>query len=399
MIYALRKFSSGHERRANSGEKGLMATAEWTLAGATRQSRLQCWTLFGFLAAAILAAELRFVTVIDWSNPTDIRWLMGINWRLSAPYFLLTFAASPLQRLFPGKATRWLLANRRYLGLSFAVGAFCQIPPIVTLALRFQPSLADIHSASSQFGEDCIYLTLVLMTVTSFRATKRHLSRTMWRRLHASGIYLLAGLYGVSYVYAALYETNSTYVVLGAAFVIVWGLRAAVWWRRRTELGGRKVFWALAGLTNGVMLAAWSWFGIESDATLRVVLAIAMVLACTMLLISLAASPLERAWPHRTTSRLVTERDHFFVAYALALAWYVAFAFAGRVTVLPSQAVALPLPLAVASACGILTLGMLLLLARDLASGRQAFARVRLAGNMAVAVLLTVGLVLGRQTA
>src|ERR1700686_4052217 len=180
-------FQAVTNNRRIAREKDLMATAEWTLAGIARQSRLQGWTLFGFLAAALLAAELRFVSVIDWSNPTDIRWLIGINWRLSAPYFLLTFAASPLQRLFPGKATRWLLANRRYLGLSFAVGAFCQIPPIVTLALRFQPSLADIHSASSQFGEDCIYLTLVLMTVTSFRATNRHLSRTMWRRPHAGG--------------------------------------------------------------------------------------------------------------------------------------------------------------------------------------------------------------------
>jgi sulfoxide reductase heme-binding subunit YedZ len=373
-----------------------MATAELALAGAVRRTRLQGWPLFSFLAACFLAAELRLVTVIDWSSPDDIRWLMGINWRLAAPYFLLTFAASPLYRLFPGSTTRWLLANRRYVGLAFAVGAFCQLLPIVTLALRFRPALADIHSASSQFGEDCIYLTLVLMSVTSFRATSKHLSRKTWRRLHSSGMYLLAGLYGVTYVYSALYETDVTYVVLGAAFVIAWALRAAVWWRQRAELRGGKVFWALAGLTNGVMLAAWSWFGIESDTTLRVVLAIATVLACTMLLVSLAAGPLERLWSHRTSARLVTERDHFFIAYAVALAWYVAFAFVGRVTAAPVHAKALPLPLPVAIACGILTLGMLVLLARDFAFGRQAFASVRPTAHIALASLLVVGLVLGR---
>ncbi len=376
-----------------------MATAELAFVGAARRTRLQGWTLFWFLAACLLAAELRLVSVIDWSNPADIRWLMGINWRLAAPYFLFTFAASPLHQLFPGRATRWLLTNRRYVGLAFAVGAFCQLLPIATLALRFQPALADIHSASSQFGEDCIYLTLVLMSVTSFRATSRHLSRKTWRRLHSSGMYLLAGLYGVTYVYSALYETDAMYVVLGTAFLTVWGLRAAVWWRRRAELRGRKVFWALAGLTNGVMLVAWSWFGIESDVTLRVVLAIATALACTMFLVSLAAGPLERLWSHRTTARLVTERDHFFVAYAVALAWYVAFALAGRVTVAPVHTMALPLPLPVAIACGILTIGMLLLLARDLAFGRHAFASVRLAAHMAVAALLAVGLVLGRHAA
>jgi sulfoxide reductase heme-binding subunit YedZ len=358
-----------------------MASADWTL-GTALPTRLQGWTLFWFLAAALLAIEIGLVSVIDWSNPDDIRWLMGINWRLSAPYFLLTFAASPLQRLFPGKATRWLLANRRYVGVSFAVGAFCQIPPIVTLALRFRPSLADIHSASSQFGEDFIYLTLVLMTVTSFRTANRHLSLTAWRRLHSSGIYLLAGLYTVSYVYDALYATNPTYVVFGTAFVIVWWLRVAVWWRRRAELGGRKVFWALAGLTSGFMLAAWSWFGIESSETLRVVLGIAMALVCTLFLVSFAAHPLERLWRNRITSWLVTEREHFFVAYALALVWYVAFALAGRVTVVPPHAEGLPLPLPAAAACGILTAGMLL------------FGRFRLTGHIAVAMLLGTGMAL-----
>jgi hypothetical protein len=212
-----------------------MAADEWALATGVRRLRLEGWILFGFLAAALLTVELRFVSVIDWSNPIDIRWLMGINWRLAAPYFLLTFAASPLRQLFPSRVTRWLLANRRYVGLAFAVGAFCQIPPIVTLARHFQPALADIHSASSQFGEDCIYLTITLMAVTSFRVTSRYLTRTAWRRLHASGMYLLAGLYGVSYVYFALHETTATYVLLATAFVIVWGLRAAVWWSRRAD--------------------------------------------------------------------------------------------------------------------------------------------------------------------
>src|ERR1019366_8535620 len=72
-----------------------------------------------------------------------------------------------------------------------------------------------------------------------------------------------------------------------------------------------------------------------------------------------------------------------------------------RAAVAPSHAVALPLPLplAVATACGILTVGMLVLLACDLASARHVFAKVRLAAQMALIVLLTVGLVLGRQTA
>ena len=98
-------------------------------------------------------------------------------------------------------------------------------------------------------------------------------------------------------------------------------------------------------------------------------------------------------------ARLVIERDHFFAAYAIALVWYVGLALVRRVTVVPSHAVVLPLPLAIAVTCGILTLGMLLLLARDLASGRHLSARVRLAAHMGVAALFTIGVVLGPQTA
>jgi hypothetical protein len=143
------------------------------------------------------------------------------------------------------------------------------------------------------------------------------------------------------------------------------------------------------------MLAAWSWFGIETDATLRIVLAIAASLACTMFVVSFAAAPLERLTRSRTAGWLVSERDHFFVAYAIALAWYTFFALAGRVTVVPSHSVSLPLPLAVVTMCGILTSTLLLFRSRALVSGRDLFTRFRPPTHVAVAVLLVAGFSLG----
>ena len=335
------------------------AVADSIPAGHALRFRLQGWPLFFILSAAILTAELRLVTALDWSNPDDIRWLMGMNWRLAAPYFLLTFTASPLQRLFPGRTTRWLLANRRYLGLAFASGALCQLAPIATLALRFPTDLADIHSSSSQFGEDTIYLTLVLMTVTSFRVASRHISNVTWRRLHSAGIYLLGGLYGVSYVYFALNEPTFIYVLFGIAFVVAWGLRAAVWWRRRTELHGRKLFWVLAGTTNGAMLASWSYFGIEKDRGVRVVLSVALAIAALMLCLSLLAAVSTRLRA-RIAPALEAERRHFLWILVLALLWYVAFAMAARVTLVPAHAPLLPLPLWIPAAAALVAAGVLM---------------------------------------
>jgi methionine sulfoxide reductase heme-binding subunit len=313
-------------------------------AGTALRLRLRGWPLFWVLAATLLAAELRLVTVINWSSAPDIRWLMGMNWRLSAPYFLLTFTASPLQRLFPNRTTRWLLVNRRYFGLAFAVGALCQLAPITTLALRFRPALADIHSESSQFGEDVIYLTLVLMTVTSFRAVSRYLSPTTWRRLHSAGIYLLGGLYGVSYVYFALNKPTVTYVLLGVAFTLAWGLRVAMWWRRRAELHGRKLLWVLVGITNGAMLASWSYFGIERDRGIRVVLAVALAIACVMLSLTLITAAFA-SLGSRISPALASERTHFYSIFVLALIWYVVFAVAARFTLAPAHISLVPVPL------------------------------------------------------
>lgn len=321
--------------------------------------RLQGWPLFWILAALLLAVESRLVTVVDWSSATDIRWLIGMNWRLAAPYFLLTFTASPLQRLYPARITRWLLVNRRYFGLAFAVGAFCQIAPIVTLALRFRPSLADIHAESSQYGEDLIYLTLVLMSVTSFQVTTRYLSLRTWRRLHSTGIYLLGGLYGANYLYFALNEPSIIYSLLCLAFVAAWSLRAAVWWRRRSELHGRRLFWLLAGITNGAMLVSWSYFGIEQDRGIRVVLGVALAIACIMLGLSLIAVASARLRT-RISFAFASELKNFVWIFVLALTWYAAFAVAARFTLVPAHVPALPVPLSLVFAAALIGTGALI---------------------------------------
>jgi len=40
--------------------------------------------------------------------------------RTSMALFLLAFTASALYRFWPGRVTRWIRQNRRYLGVSFA---------------------------------------------------------------------------------------------------------------------------------------------------------------------------------------------------------------------------------------------------------------------------------------
>jgi hypothetical protein len=63
---------------------------------------LQRWRLFWLLAALASIVELIAWRTVDWRSSEDLELLIGFNWRLATPYFLLVFFASPLQRVFPG---------------------------------------------------------------------------------------------------------------------------------------------------------------------------------------------------------------------------------------------------------------------------------------------------------
>jgi hypothetical protein len=96
-----------------------------------------------------------------------------------------------------------------------------QLVTIAILGTRFRPELDDIHADSFQYVEDLIFVNLMLMAVTSFRPVSRHLSPAPWWRPHSTGIYLLGGLFSVNFLYFTLTETNTTYLVIMSAFVLL----------------------------------------------------------------------------------------------------------------------------------------------------------------------------------
>ena len=147
---------------------------------------LQRWRLFWLLAALASIVELTLWRTVDWRSSEDLELLIGFNWRLAAPYFLFVFFASPLQRVFPGVLSRWLLGNRRYLGLAFAVVCGWQVATIVLLGRRYPDTLASIHANPFQYLEDVIFAMIAVMTLTSFGAVNRHISAATWRRMRIS---------------------------------------------------------------------------------------------------------------------------------------------------------------------------------------------------------------------
>jgi len=357
---------------------------------------LQHWRLFWLLAAVASMIELIAWRTVDWSSSEDWEQLIGFNWRLAAPYFLLVFFASPLQRVFPGELSRWLLGNRRYLGLAFAVVCGWQLATIVLLGRRYPEALALIHANPFQYLEDVIFTMIAVMTLTSFGAVNRHISAAAWRRIHKTGIYLLGGLFTVSYVVAAIYVLDVKYVVIAVAFVAAWLLRAVVWWQRRHSwLQGWALFWAMAAAINTLAMGVWAVHDVRSDEDVGLLIRVCIRCAAVVFLIAFAAPPLQRLMPGKLTGWLLENRRYFFLAFALAFAWHLFFTLT-RVVEFPKYLpMFLPWPPDIATA--ITWLGDVMLLTLILTSfhafnrhiGTALLQRVRSLGTYLLAGLFT----------
>jgi len=169
----------------------------------------------------------------DFSSPQDLSAMIQYSVRWAVPFIFLVIATSALFKLFPSHLTRWLLRNRRYLGLCFAVamawqGAFIFIVSFSHSAHYY----GEIYLLRDELEGSSGYLFLVAMTVTSFGVFRRRISAEQWRFLHLSGvIFLWAYPFSVYWWNVFYYQTQHwfdwLFYVLGytafALRILAWG--------------------------------------------------------------------------------------------------------------------------------------------------------------------------------
>jgi len=140
--------------------------------------------------------------------------------------FISAFVASALAATWPLPLTRWILRNRRYLGVSFAVSHFFHLLAIFALLY----SAADFHlSASAAIGGGLAYVFILAMTLTSFDRTAAWIGPRAWQRLHTVGVYYIWGIF--LFTYAPRAAQSVAYVPCVAVLMVAFAVR--LWARRR----------------------------------------------------------------------------------------------------------------------------------------------------------------------
>ena len=85
----------------------------------------------------------------------EIKKYVRFSAKVAVFLFVLAFSASSLCRLRPGPTTKWILRNRRYLGVGYAVAHTVHLGALGLLALFFRaapPSRVGAHGSNNCLG-------------------------------------------------------------------------------------------------------------------------------------------------------------------------------------------------------------------------------------------------------
>ncbi|MCB0519300.1 MAG: hypothetical protein H6577_07730 [Lewinellaceae bacterium] len=179
------------------------------------------WNIFRLTVGLSL---LYFILLFTFGSfdEASTRQAIRISARIAAVLFCMAFGASAFHRWMKNSFSFWLLMNRKYFGISFAVVHLIHLCFLLILQQYFHP-VFNLAKTSSLLGGGLAYFFVVLMLLTSFPAFSKHLSRQHWKALHTVGSYWIWIIFFRSYLKRAL--TEYEYVPLVVVLVFVLGLR------------------------------------------------------------------------------------------------------------------------------------------------------------------------------
>lgn len=198
-----------------------------TLASRIPSVRLvEGWTLTATISLAVLAASA-LVHVAAGGGTDGLRAVIRLTARTSLVLFVMSFAASSLVRLAPSPLTRWMIRNRRYLGVSFAMSHVIHAAAIIALVRADAALFWQLSTVGSVVTGSTTYLVIALMTATSFDAAVRWIGPRVWRSLH---------WWGAWYIWVSFVFTNGKRVPMSLWYLVpvaLLGLAVALRWMAR----------------------------------------------------------------------------------------------------------------------------------------------------------------------
>ena len=169
------------------------------------------WPIVGWMAL-LVAALCSAIFLAAGGGEAGWRAAIRMSARTSLVLFAAAFVASSLRIVWPNVFTRWLLVNRRYVGVSFAASHAIHLVAIVTLALVAVDFRLD---PATLIAGGLAYVFLAAMTATSFDRSAAWLGPRRWHQLHRTGMYYCWVIFFVSFLPRARLELGRYLTFVG----------------------------------------------------------------------------------------------------------------------------------------------------------------------------------------
>ena len=153
------------------------------------------------LSCLFYLLNFAFFGFSESTNRTAIQWTA----RISLITFCLAFGANGIHQLFKNSLSFWVLMNRKYLGISFAISHIIHLLFLGLLQFSFHP-VFTVAKKTSLLAGGIAYLFLLLMLLTSFERFASKIQKNHWKWLHTFGGYWIGGVFFSSYYKRALTE-------------------------------------------------------------------------------------------------------------------------------------------------------------------------------------------------
>lgn len=161
--------------------------------------KLQGWPITFWVTFFVWLSLAIFFGVSNW-NSENILVMIRTTGRISLFLFSIAFMASSLYSYWKIPTFKWILRNRRYIGVSFAVNHFTHLALIITIAIDFpEPFLADQAASQWLFG-GIGYVFIALMALTSSDRAQQWLGFKRWKKLHLVGSYYIWLIFFMTYI-------------------------------------------------------------------------------------------------------------------------------------------------------------------------------------------------------
>ena len=179
------------------------------------------WSLTRFLSVLLLLNVTITLSVFDINEKETIRFLIRSTAKCSFILFMFAFVASSLHHFLKNPFTKWLLANRRYIGVSFAISHYLHLSALVLMTMYIDFNVFEDRGVFRTAVGATAYLFMTLMTLTSFDRTRNLFGEKNWKRIHTIGGYLLWVIFAKSYILDMSDITKTVFAIIAVAVLIL----------------------------------------------------------------------------------------------------------------------------------------------------------------------------------